>query len=33
MMLKHYERLVRESHPRKGHWSVRLRKLLERITQ
>lgn len=33
IMLKHYERLVRESHPRKGHWSIRLRKLLERITQ
>ncbi|MBI3162749.1 MAG: glycosyltransferase [Chloroflexi bacterium] len=33
IMLKHYENLVNESQPRKGHWSIRLRKLLERITQ
>jgi hypothetical protein len=33
MMLKHYEKLVHESQPRKSNWSVRLRKLLERITQ
>jgi 1,2-diacylglycerol 3-alpha-glucosyltransferase len=29
ILLKHYEKLVREAKPRKGNWSVRLRKLLE----
>lgn len=33
IMLKHYEKLVNESQPRKSSWSIRLRKLLERITQ
>ena len=33
IMLKHYEKLINESQPRKGNWSIRLRKLLERITQ
>jgi glycosyltransferase involved in cell wall biosynthesis len=33
MMLKHYERLVNEAEPRKSNWSIRLRKLLERVTQ
>jgi 1,2-diacylglycerol 3-alpha-glucosyltransferase len=30
-MLTHYERLVYDSQPRKGNWSVRLRGLLERF--
>jgi glycosyltransferase involved in cell wall biosynthesis len=29
ILLRHYEKLVREAKPRKGNWSVRLRKLLE----
>jgi 1,2-diacylglycerol 3-alpha-glucosyltransferase len=33
IMLKHYEKLVNEAEPRKSSWSIRLRKLLERITQ
>jgi len=33
IMLKHYEKLVNEALPRKSSWSVRLRALLERITQ
>lgn len=33
MMLDHYEKLVEEALPRKSSWSIRLRKLLERITQ
>ena len=33
IMLKHYEKLVNEALPRKSSWSVRLRSLLERITQ
>ncbi|MEW6403308.1 MAG: glycosyltransferase [Chloroflexota bacterium] len=30
-MLKHYQRLVDESNPRRGSWSVRLRSLLEQF--
>jgi 1,2-diacylglycerol 3-alpha-glucosyltransferase len=30
-MLKHYERLVHNSNPRRGNWSVRLRGLLEQF--
>jgi len=33
MMLKHYEKLVNDAAPRKSNWSIRLRKLLERVTQ
>lgn len=33
IMLKHYEQLVADSAPRKSSWSVRLRKLLEKVTQ
>ncbi len=33
IMLKHYEKLVRDSKPRKGNWSVRLRGMVERFTQ
>jgi len=33
IMLKHYEKLISEAKPRKGNWSVRLRKLLESFTQ
>ena len=33
ILLKHYEKLVEEAMPRKGNWSVRLRKLLESFTQ
>ena len=33
IMFKHYEKLVKEALPRKSSWSVRLRKLLERITR
>ncbi len=33
IMLGHYEKLIRDAEPRKSSWSVRLRKLLERITQ
>jgi glycosyltransferase involved in cell wall biosynthesis len=31
IMLKHYQRLVDESNPRRGSWSVRLRSLLEQF--
>jgi len=31
IMLRHYEKLVYDSHPRKGSWAVRLRGLLERF--
>ena len=33
ILLKHYEKLVREAKPRKGNWSVRLRKLLESFAE
>ncbi|MBK8615562.1 MAG: glycosyltransferase [Anaerolineales bacterium] len=33
IMLKHYEKLVNDAQPRKSSWSVRLRKLLESVTQ
>ncbi len=33
VMLQHYEKLVRDSKPRKGNWSVRLRSFVERFTQ
>jgi len=33
LMLEHYKRLVRDSRPRKGNWSVRLRRLIERFTE
>ena len=33
IMLRHYEKLVRDSKPRKDTWSVRLRGLVERFTQ
>jgi glycosyltransferase involved in cell wall biosynthesis len=33
IMLKHYEKLVNESRPRKRSWSIYLRKLLEHMTQ
>jgi 1,2-diacylglycerol 3-alpha-glucosyltransferase len=33
IMLKHYEKLVRDSKPRKSNWSVRLRSFVERFTQ
>ena len=33
IMLKHYEKQVHEFQPRRGNWSVRLRKLLEQIAQ
>jgi 1,2-diacylglycerol 3-alpha-glucosyltransferase len=33
ILLKHYQRLVEEAKPRKGNWSVRLRKLLESSTE
>lgn len=33
ILLKHYEKLVDEALPRKGNWSVRLRKLLESFTE
>jgi glycosyltransferase involved in cell wall biosynthesis len=33
LMLDHYEKLKSEYKPRKGNWSVRLRKLLETIDQ
>jgi len=32
-MLGHYEKLMREYKPRKGDWSVRLKKLLEEFDQ
>ena len=31
VMLKHYEKLVHESHPRKSNWAIRLRGMLERF--
>jgi hypothetical protein len=31
-MLNHYEKLVRESHPRKSSWRTRLRGLMERFS-
>jgi glycosyltransferase involved in cell wall biosynthesis len=33
ILLKHYAKLVDEARPRKGNWSVRLRKLLESFTE
>ncbi len=33
ILLKHYAKLVDEASPRKGNWSVRLRKLLESFTE
>jgi len=33
IMLRHYEKLVRDSRPRKENWSVRLRGFVERFTQ
>jgi glycosyltransferase involved in cell wall biosynthesis len=33
ILLGHYQRLVEEAKPRKGNWSVRLRKLLESFTE
>ena len=33
ILLKHYEKLVNDALPRKSSWSIRLRKLLERVTQ
>ena len=33
ILLKHYERLVRDAKPRKGNWSIRLRKLLESFAE
>jgi glycosyltransferase involved in cell wall biosynthesis len=31
LMLKHYEKLIREYKPRKGNWAIRLQKLLEKF--
>lgn len=33
ILLKHYEELVKESKPRKGNWSIRLRRLLESFSE
>jgi glycosyltransferase involved in cell wall biosynthesis len=33
IMLQHYEKLVRDSKPRKGNWSVRLRGFVERFKE
>jgi hypothetical protein len=33
ILLKHYEKIVVEAKPRKGNWSVRLRKLLESFAE
>jgi len=33
ILLKQYENIVKESKPRKGDWSVRLRKLLESFAE
>ncbi len=33
VLLKQYEKIVKESKPRKGNWSVRLRKLLESFAE
>ena len=33
VLLQHYEKIVKEAKPRKGNWSVRLRKLLESFAE
>lgn len=33
VLLEHYEKIVKEAKPRKGNWSVRLRKLLESFAE
>ena len=33
VLLQHYEKIVKEAKPRKGNWSIRLRKLLESFAE